>query len=200
MAPTLDELITRRFQDVTVTADGIDTAEFLEAAEGVVKLFDLLESAAFFPVKSDITTNIGVCKVRAKYESDPKAFDTLEKIVLAETKTGDRKATQGLLWLKRGLELTAMGLRRNLDNNEEELSVSFTEAYNNTLKQFHGFIVKKMFSVAMLACPDRKTFYMKIGGGKEGEKEQLLEWVQALQTHLNQLNVFYASGGYDKGL
>ncbi|KAJ2698932.1 hypothetical protein H4R19_005563 [Coemansia spiralis] len=198
MAPTLDELITRRFQEVTVTDDGINTAEFLEAAEGVVKLFDLLESAAFYPVKSDITTNIG--KVRAKYETDPKAFDTLEKIVRAEANSSNRKATQGLLWLKRGLELTALGLKRNLDNSEEELSASFTEAYNKTLKQFHGFIVKNMFSVAMLACPDRKTFYLKIGGGKDNAKEQLDEWVQALQELLNQLNIFYASGGYDKGL
>ncbi|KAJ2749385.1 hypothetical protein IWQ56_007240, partial [Coemansia nantahalensis] len=158
----------------------------------------LLESAAFYPVKTDMTTNIE--KVRAKYESDPKAFDTLEKIVIAEAKSGDRKATQGLLWLKRGLELTAMALKRNLDNGSEELSVSFTEAYNNTLKQFHGFIVKKMFGVAMLACPDRKTFYLKVGGGKDGVEEQLLQWVQALQTLLNQLNVFYASGGHDKGL
>ncbi|KAJ2608903.1 putative glycolipid transfer protein [Coemansia reversa NRRL 1564] len=198
MPPTLDDLITRRFQDVSISNDGISTSEFLEAAEGVVKLFDILESAAFYPVKSDMTTNIA--KVKAKYDSDPKAYDTLQKIVLAEAGSKDRTATQGLLWLKRGLELTAMGLKRNLDNTEEELSVSFTEAYNNTLKQFHNFIVKKMFSVAMLACPDRKSFYLKVGGEKEDANLRLLEWVNALQDLLNQLNVFYAQGSYDKGL
>ncbi|KAJ2789176.1 hypothetical protein H4R20_007227, partial [Coemansia guatemalensis] len=66
--------------------------------------------------------------------------------------------------------------------------------------QFHNFIVKKMFSVAMLACPDRKTFYLKISGGKEDSSLHLLEWVNALQDLLNQLNVFYAQGSYDKGL
>ncbi|KAJ2776516.1 hypothetical protein H4R18_005632 [Coemansia javaensis] len=197
MAPTLRELITRWFYDVTVTEDGISTAEFLEAADGVVKLFDLLESAAFYPVKSDMTTNIA--KVRAKYESDPAAFGTLEKIIVAEAKTGDRTATQGLLWLKRGLELTAMALRRNA-MNDEELSVSFTEAYNCTLKQYHGFIVKKMFGVAMMACPDQATLYQKIGSTKAAEKDHQLKWVGALQDQLNQLNAFYASGSYDKGL
>ncbi|KAJ2626471.1 hypothetical protein H4R22_004798 [Coemansia sp. RSA 1290] len=201
MAKTLEELITRRFQDVTVTGDGeINTAEFLEAAEGVVKMFDLLDSAAFYPVKSDMTTNIE--KVRAKSLSgpDPARYDTLQKIVRAEAQEGDRTATQGLLWLKRGLELTAMALKRSLETPAEELAESFTLAYNNTLKQFHGFIVKKMFGVAMMACPTRAVFFDKIGGNREGEREELLAWVNALQSLLNELNIFYAKGAYDKGL
>ncbi|KAJ2265467.1 hypothetical protein EV176_005926 [Coemansia sp. RSA 451] len=184
MSKTLEGLITRRFQDVTVSEAGhINTAEFLEAAEGVVKLFGT--------------------KVREKSlsnPSDPTVYDTLQKIITAEAKEGDRTATQGLLWLKRGLELTAMALKRSLENQKETLSESFTEAYNKTLKQYHGFIVKKMFGVAMLACPDRETFYKKIGGDNEGAHEQLLAWVNALQGLLNELNIFYASGAFDKGL
>ncbi|KAI9506867.1 hypothetical protein GGI25_000105 [Coemansia spiralis] len=196
---TLEDLIKRRFDEVTVFEDnGISTVEFLEAAEGVVKLFDILGSTAFFPVKSDMSTNIG--KVRTKYESDPKAFDTLQKIIVAEAGTKDRTATQGLLWLKRGLELTALALKRNLDNMDEPLSTSFNEAYSKTLMQFHNFIVKKMFGVAMLACPDRATFYDKIGGNNERVHDELRKWAIALQDILNQLNIFYASGSYDKGL
>ncbi|KAJ2302920.1 hypothetical protein IWW55_003187 [Coemansia sp. RSA 2706] len=192
MPATLDDLITRRFQDVAVSEQGdINTAEFLEAAEGVVKLFDILDSAAFYPKVHDKSLSS---------PGDPTKYDTLQKIVLAEAKEGDRTATQGLLWLKRGLELTAMALKRNLDNPAEELSVSFTEAYNNTLKQFHNFLVKKMFGMAMLACPDRKSFYEKVGGGKPDVHEQLLAWVNALQALLNELNIFYAKGAYDKGL
>ncbi|KAJ2175551.1 hypothetical protein GGH16_000693 [Coemansia sp. RSA 560] len=192
MSKTLEDLITRRFQDVTVSEAGhINTAEFLEAAEGVVKLFGT----------TDMTANIK--KVREKSlsnPSDPTVYDTLQKIITAEAKEGDRTATQGLLWLKRGLELTAMALKRSLENQKETLSESFTEAYNKTLKQYHGFIVKKMFGVAMMACPDRETFYKKIGGDNEGAHEQLLAWVNALQGLLNELNIFYASGAFDKGL
>ncbi|KAJ2454293.1 hypothetical protein EV183_001659 [Coemansia sp. RSA 2336] len=201
MAKTLEELITRRFQDVTVTADGeISTAEFLEAAEGVVGMFDLLDSAAFYPVKSDMTTNIGKVRTKALSAQDPALYDTLQKIIRAEAQQGDRTATQGLLWLKRGLELTAMALKRSLESPAEELSESFTLAYNHTLKQFHGFIVKKMFSVAMMACPSRAVFFDKIGGNREGQQEELLAWVNALQSLLNNLNIFYAQGAYDKGL
>ncbi|KAJ1768194.1 hypothetical protein IW140_005716 [Coemansia sp. RSA 1813] len=196
---TLEDLITRRFENVTTFEDGgISTIEFLEASEGVVKLFDILGSTAFYPVKSDMTNNIEA--IRTKYKSDPAAFDTLQKIILAEAATKDRTATQGLLWLKRGLEMTAMGLKRNLDNKTEALSDSFTAAYNNTLMQYHNFIVKKMFSVAMLACPNRETFYEKVGGNNDRVHDGLLKWVEALQDLLNQLNIFYASGAYDKGL
>ncbi|KAJ2656838.1 hypothetical protein IWW48_004816 [Coemansia sp. RSA 1200] len=171
---TLQDLITRRFEDVRIFEDGgISTVEFLEASEG---------------------------KVRTKYKSDPEAFDTLQKIIAAEAVTKVRTATQGLLWLKRGLEMTAMGLKRNLLDKSEALSDSFTEAYNKTLMQFHNFIVKKMFGVAMLACPNRETFYEKIGGNNDKVHEGLLAWVEALQNILNQLNIFYASGSYDKGL
>ncbi|KAI8320998.1 glycolipid transfer protein [Martensiomyces pterosporus] len=195
---TFVERVPRRFNDVAVTEAGINTKEFLEAASGVVMLFDELGSAAFGPVKSDINGNI--TKVRAKLESGPAEFDTLEKIVLAEAGTKDRTATQGLLWLKRGLEFTALGVSRNLANANEELTVSFTEAYGKTLKQYHNFVVKGVFNLAMKACPYRKDFYEKLGGDNEQVYADLKVWTDSLQQQLNQLSVFYAKGAYDKGL
>ncbi|KAJ1960915.1 hypothetical protein GGI12_003541 [Dipsacomyces acuminosporus] len=198
---TFVERVPRRFNSVTVTDAGINTKEFLEAASGVVMLFDELGSTAFAPVKSDMNGNI--TKVRTKLESNPAEFDTLEKIILSEAGTKDRTATQGLLWLKRqcrGLEFTALGVSKNLANTNEELTTSFTEAYGKTLKQYHNFVVKGVFSLAMKACPYRKDFYEKLGGNNDQVFADLKVWVDALQQQLNQLNVFYAKGAYDKGL
>ena len=47
----------------------------------------------------------------------------------------------------RGLQFTVTALKRSIANELEELSVSFSEAYNVTLKQYHNFIVKGVFSV-----------------------------------------------------
>lgn len=47
----------------------------------------------------------------------------------------------------RGLAFTVAGLRRSLNNSGEELSDSFTKAYNETLKKFHSFVVKPLFTV-----------------------------------------------------
>ncbi|KAJ2891710.1 hypothetical protein IWW38_003506 [Coemansia aciculifera] len=192
------ERVPLRFEQVTADESGINTAQFLDAARGVVMLFDELGSAAFVAVKSDISGNID--KVQAKYDSDKVAFNTLEKIVLAEAGTKDRKATQGLLWLKRGLEFTAQGLSRSLSNAAEELADSFRQAYEVTLKPLHNFVVKAVFNVAMGACPYRKTFYEKMGGDNEAVHKGLQLWVAALQKHLDQLNALYKKGAYDKGL
>lgn len=56
-------LIPKRYQDVPVTAEGISTSEFIDATEGVVKLFDLLGSSAFAVVQNDMNGNIKVCYV-----------------------------------------------------------------------------------------------------------------------------------------
>lgn len=196
---TFVERVPRRFNQVTIgEEEGINTLEFLEAASGVVMLFDELGSAAFSLVKSDLNGNI--TKVRTKYDSDPQAFETLQKIVLAEAGSKDRTATQGLLWLKRGLEFTAMGILRSLNNMSEELADSFIEAYKLTLKPLHGFVVRGAFNLAMKACPYRKDFYEKLGGSNEKVLKELREWADALQNQLNLLNQFYARGQYDKGL
>ncbi|KAJ2238276.1 hypothetical protein H4R99_006847 [Coemansia sp. RSA 1722] len=192
------EKVPLRFNDVTVTDAGINTDEFLRAAQGVVMLFDELGSAAFMPVKSDIEGNIN--KVRTKFLTNPLQFDTLEKIIYAEAGTKDRTATQGLLWLKRGLDFTAKGIARNIADMSEELSDSFTDAYTKTLKEFHNFIIKGVFSMAMKACPARNDFYAKLGGSYNDVVGDLRPWVDALQNLVDKLSDFYRKGSYDKGL
>lgn len=55
-------LTSKPYQNVPITEDGIATSEFIDATEGVVKLFDLLGSSAFAVVQNDMNGNI---KVRA---------------------------------------------------------------------------------------------------------------------------------------
>ncbi|KAJ2381658.1 hypothetical protein GGI05_005904, partial [Coemansia sp. RSA 2603] len=66
--------VPRKFSDVDFE-NGIDTVQFIEAATGVVMLFDELGSAAFTVVKSDISGNIE--KIRTKHASNPAEFSTL---------------------------------------------------------------------------------------------------------------------------
>ena len=75
----------------------------------MVKLFDLLGSSAFTVVKSDMTGNI--TKIRNKLLEDPANSATLQDLVLTEAKTKTKTATQGLLWLSRGLQFTAQAMR-----------------------------------------------------------------------------------------
>jgi len=58
-----------------------------------------------------------------------------------------RTATEGLLWLLRGLEFTLKSLKNLQENKTEELSAAFTKGYEGSLKQFHNFVVKGIFAV-----------------------------------------------------
>lgn len=48
----------------------------------------------------------------------------------------------------RGLDFTAQALRRSISDKSEELSTSFTKAYETTLKQYHSFVVRPIFAVS----------------------------------------------------
>lgn len=48
----------------------------------------------------------------------------------------------------RALRFTSLGLRENLQNEQEELSVSMSRAYDNSLKQFHGWLVRPIFKAS----------------------------------------------------
>lgn len=122
---------------------------------------------------------------------NPIGNQTLQALVLGERQAGEGTATVGLLWLKRGLEFTAAALRRNLNDSKEELSTSFQKAYESTLKPFHGFLVRPVFSLAMKACPYRKDFYLKLGSNVELVQEKMQEWLKALEHILAILIKFY---------
>ncbi|KAL2047526.1 hypothetical protein ABVK25_011455 [Lepraria finkii] len=141
--------------------NAIPTGDFLEAAASLTTLFDKLGSVAFTPVKNDLVGNIK--KVRDRQLATPAESETLQSLVINELKTKKHGATEGLLWLVRGLDFTAQAIRHNLLNPSDELSVSFRNAYGNTLKPHHSFMVKPIFSAAMSATPYRKDFYMKLG-------------------------------------
>lgn len=199
MAPTFFESIKRDFKDVTVSADQqINTNEFLEAAESLVTLFDLLGSTAFSVVQNDMTGNI--TKIRNQYLKNPVAYETLQAIVLAEKDEKKKDATQGLLWLTRGLAFTALALRNSVSNPTEELNASFTKSYGETLTKYHNFVVRGVFKVAMKACPYRKDFYAKLGDDQAVVQSELEAWLAALEKIVSIIEAFFASGNYGKGL
>jgi len=194
---TYFETISKSFADVPVTAEGVDTVAFLEASEGLVKMFDLLGKGAFTVVQSDLTGNIA--KVRARYDAFPDKSKTLEELVISEKTEKKRTATEGLLWLLRGLHFTQVGMQNSF-HKDEELSVSFNKGYETTLKQHHSFVVRPIFSLAMKACPYRKDFYEKLGAGRPNFATEFEKWLAALTSIVKHMQDFYAEGGHSKGL
>jgi hypothetical protein len=199
-----DQLKTH-FSNVQLDADkGIDTQSFLSAAESTTTLFDLLGSVAFTPVKNDMMGNI--TKLRNRYNAAPAKSTTVQSLCKDELANKSHTATEGLLWLVRGLDFTAQALRADLTENASmsataakpkvELADSFRKAYKNTLAPHHGFLVKPIFSAAMSATPYRKDLYGRMAGpgvdaGAVGEAAE--KWLSALEERVSILKAFLES-------
>lgn len=188
----------KSFTDVEVSDGKINTGEFLEAAESLVKLFDLLGSSAFTVVQKDMTGNIS--KIRAKLLENPVANGTLQDLVLGESTGKTKNATQGLLWLSRGLEFTSQAMRETVNTPSAELTKTFTDAYSKTLSQYHGMLIRPVFKLAMKSCPYRKDFFAKLGADQEKVTQQLEVWLKALENIVKIIMDFFTSGNYGKGL
>ncbi|KAF4621369.1 hypothetical protein D9613_000314 [Agrocybe pediades] len=203
MAPYLETV--KSFADVPVTDAGVDTVAFLEAADGLVGLFDLLGSAAFSVVQSDLKGNITASHIPLCMKALQSNIKTIEKNEKGEKK---RTATEGLMWLLRGLSFTCKALENAQKNKSEELATAFSNSYEATLKKFHNFVVKGIFAVAMKACPYRADFYAKLAadpaGGPPASQEKLNEeldkWLAALSSIVARVQAFYEKGNYAKGL
>ncbi|KAI5306291.1 hypothetical protein KEM56_001534 [Ascosphaera pollenicola] len=188
-APSWFDTLRKSFPDVPIEEnDGIKTTEFLEATESLTTLFDLLGSVAFTPVKNDLLGNVK--KIRDYQLAHVAQSETLQSLASDERSQKKKTATEGLLWLVRGLDFTAQALRHNINNPSVELSESFRTAYTTTLKPYHSFIVKPIFSAAMSATPYRKDFYAKLGPDTEESTKRLDIDVDALEKRVVMLKGF----------
>ncbi|KAI4216063.1 MAG: hypothetical protein LQ351_001559 [Letrouitia transgressa] len=210
------DTLKKTFADVPIdkTHDNtIPTTEFLEAAESLTTLFDLLGSVAFTPVKNDMLGNIK--KIRDRQLAAPLESQNLQSLVRNELKAKKHTSTEGLLWLVRysfdpfpfpnprqlipkqndsGLDFTATALRHNVSNPSSELSDSFRAAYTTTLKPHHSFLVKPIFSAAMSATPYRKDFYAKLASDQQKTTEALEKWLGALEEEVGVMREFMGRG------
>ncbi|KAG8768108.1 hypothetical protein FRC16_007154 [Serendipita sp. 398] len=159
---------------------------------------DLLGSAAFVVVQKDLNGNIA--KLEARLAADPEKSATLEGLLAAEAAEGDRTASQGLMWLLRGLQFTLIGLQRSLANPTEELSASFNKAYETTLKPFHSWVVRPVFSLAMKSCPYREDFYKKLGSPQERVLSEGKKWLDGLEVIVTKMQTLYTEKNYTQGL
>lgn len=91
-------------------------------------------------------------------------------------------------------------LHRSIENENEELSVSFSKAYETTLKKHHSIFIRPIFSMAMKYCPSRNDFYSKLSHDQTKLRTSLHDWLCGLDNIIFSLQSFYENGKYAKGL
>ncbi|CCE31470.1 probable het-c2 protein [Claviceps purpurea 20.1] len=179
---TIVQTFKQSFVDVPLDADkgnAVATTQFLDAVESLATIFDVMGPVAFSPVKADMLGNVK--KLRERQLAAPTESENLQDLCRNELRTKKHTATEGLLWLVRGLDFTCSALSSNLADTNQELSASFRAAYTHTLKPFHSFIVKPIFTVAMSGCPYRKDFYDKLGSDPTKVQQEMRVYLAALE-------------------
>ncbi|KAF9457616.1 glycolipid transfer protein [Collybia nuda] len=196
MAPYFETV--KSFADVSVSENGIETESFLEAADGLVQMFDLLGSGIFGFVQTDIRNNIA--GVRGRYDATPSISSTLEMLVKAESQESQKHGTPCLVRLTRGLSFTCQALENMQSDKSCELHVCFKKSYDTVLKHHHSFLVRSVVSVAIRAVPRRSDFYTRIAQGGSIEKldVELAKWLVGLAALVSKISTFLEQGGYGK--
>ncbi|CAK6960518.1 pleckstrin homology domain-containing family A member 8 [Scomber scombrus] len=157
---TFFSTMSHRFSDLRLDDDnGIPTQEFLDSCYAIVPVLDKLGSTVFAPVKMDFVGNIK--KIQQKLMSDPDSFPTLQSIVLHEVQADvtqvRNSATEALLWLRRGLKFLKEFLSE-INAGEQDIQSALNNAYGKTLRQYHGWVVRGVFALALRAAPSYQNF------------------------------------------
>lgn len=190
------------FTDIEIEEDGgIPTLSFLDACDNLVPFFDKIGSTAFAPVKMDLQGNIK--KIRTKMLTNPSQFCTVQNIVNIEMDMKTTKvrnsATDALLWLKRGLRFIEVFLNY-LKDGKRSSATALSEAYADSLRKYHNWVVRGIFAVAARAIPSSADFYKALGSVPETSDENIPSsvlvrdidnYVTALDVVITVLDSFY---------
>jgi len=156
-----------KWQSLPMQESGdVPTAEFLDACDSIISIFDCLGSGLAM-VKSDMGGN--VAHIRRNMAAFPPGV-TLQAMVqkdIADGVTGkDGTTAMSLLWLKRALQFLERLLAHLLQGPNVEVADAGRGAYDETLTHHHNFAIRQVFKVAMRAAPYRADFMMKAAGGE----------------------------------
>uniref|UniRef100_A0A8C4XHD8 Pleckstrin homology domain containing, family A (phosphoinositide binding specific) member 8 n=1 Tax=Erpetoichthys calabaricus TaxID=27687 RepID=A0A8C4XHD8_ERPCA len=197
-----------RFSDINLEEEnGIPTEPFLESCYSIVPVLDKLGPTVFAPVKIDFVGNIK--KIQQKYITDTEKFKTLQKIVLYEVDTGvaqvRNSATEALLWLKRGLKFLKEFLGE-VNQGERDIHNALNNAYGKTLRQYHGWVVRGVFALALRAAPTFDVFTAALVSNEGDEKKKsffqgmhrdLNTYLPAMENQLGILDAIYEEYGLE---
>ncbi|KAJ9075781.1 hypothetical protein DSO57_1032404 [Entomophthora muscae] len=190
---TYFDQVSKSYADVPFE-QGVDVPSFIEATENLIKMFDVVGSAAFTPMKVEMQE--GVDKLNEIYSSNP-ANNTLEKLVQSEANYYyGKEATESLLWLVRDLRFIFESLKQNQDKPNEEIAESFSEAYNRTLVKHHNMIIAQMFQIAITTFPVRADFYGKLGQDQARVSQEIKRLLLSFEKIILAIETFYTKGNY----
>ncbi|GAA5894811.1 hypothetical protein JCM6882_006685 [Rhodosporidiobolus microsporus] len=170
-------------------SEGIDTAAFLRAMESMQRLMslDLLLAELLAPAAASLCAadvRLDIARLQSRLTSHPSTSRTLQALLRSERRERKRPATESAVWLIRLLKFASTAFRFSLDSPEkEELSVSFTRAWEDDFSRHVNWLVRPLFKVILRACPPRASIYSKLAQGAPPAQleREMRQWVAAVE-------------------
>mmetsp|Transcript_5682 Transcript_5682/g.10875 ORF Transcript_5682/g.10875 Transcript_5682/m.10875 type:complete len:199 (-) Transcript_5682:304-900(-) len=185
--------VNTKWEALPMDGDTPSTA-FIEAVDAFVPIFDRL-GAVFFPVKSDVGGNVE--KLKKALAAAPA--DTLQELLknekAAKKHTAKEAASLALLWLKRALQFIFVLLEKTTGGKDANKAAK--EAYEVTLMQYHGFMVKKTFQMGLMAAPSTATMLGCLGQDPTTVHADMKKFVDLSKPHMAKIDAFLRSEGLD---
>jgi len=170
------------------TAETVPADKYAEASICLITVFDVIGAAMKIP-KDDMMGNATAMQ-KFSAAAPGKTVQELCEADIAETGGGDAQkaikkegVTVKLLWLSRAMRFIQILLQALVADAEASLSDCVRKAYEGSLKQHHGMIVKGVFAAAVRAAPYRSSFMLGLAPteaealAKLGEMLPLIEYI-----------------------
>ncbi|KAH8281190.1 hypothetical protein KR018_009240 [Drosophila ironensis] len=176
------------------TEDKLQTQEFLNAAKEIVTVIESF-GKLFTPVISDMNGNIN--KLTKAYGADVLKYQYLEDLIVLNVNVDDF-AANALLWLKRGLQLICTFFENiyNDAQGKEALKQHLQDAYERTLKPYHGFIVQNTIKIIYSWVPTRSQLLGQ-GSALEENLTVLASYLPTMRTHLDAIDALLKANNLD---
>ncbi|XP_049782044.1 ceramide-1-phosphate transfer protein [Schistocerca cancellata] len=152
--------------------DDVQLDSYIVAYKELLKFFHLLGSVFSF-VSSDVENKIEILQ-QFRAEKESSNFVSLKTMILYEKSSGllnNSKYVSGsrtFLRLHRGLDFIRLFLTRVKElNDKDKTSGVCQSAYDETLGNFHPFLIRKGAKAAMYVLPTKEGLLQKVCGSKE---------------------------------
>ncbi|KAH8341730.1 hypothetical protein KR074_010409 [Drosophila pseudoananassae] len=176
------------------TDDKLETQAFLNAAKEIVTVIESF-GKLFTPVTSDMNGNIN--KLTKAYGADVLKYQYLEDLIVLNVNVDDF-AANALLWLKRGLQLICTFFENiyNDAQGKEALKQHLQDAYERTLKPYHGFIVQSTIKIIYSWVPTRSQLLGQ-GSALEENMTELASYLPTMRSHLDAIDALLKAHSLD---
>ncbi|XP_017096464.1 glycolipid transfer protein [Drosophila bipectinata] len=176
------------------TDDKLETQAFLNAAKEIVTVIESF-GKLFTPVISDMNGNIN--KLTKAYGADVLKYQYLEDLIVLNVNVDDF-AANALLWLKRGLQLICTFFENiyNDAQGKEALKQHLQDAYERTLKPYHGFIVQSTIKIIYSWVPTRSQLLGQ-GSALEENMTVLASYLPTMRSHLDAIDALLKAHSLD---